>query len=224
LDFEEPLLLSRQAYAKQILGAIDDVLLPEGYRKKGQLFTAEREGVIHVVQVLKQGALSPEEFAGALYVGAFSPALARACAERNWGQYGHAVDRPTRVEDCQWDRRWPELKPFRVSTPEEADQIAQEIVRYLKESALPELARLTTAAAFHDVLYRGKNLSSQAQCYTCLRVLMEWAAAEGKSAYWFDKLLTEDFFREWSRPPARKTDITTLLSTYWKRGAPDKLA
>jgi hypothetical protein len=218
-----------QDYVKRILEAMSGVLQPAAFRKKGLVFTAERENVFHVVQLWKERSTTRQQLDARLMVGAFSPNLARACAERDrnvnvdelvkdlppvqarliadkvraWAERGgdvDASDRPSDIQNCHWMRQWPQCISYSAASLEQALTTADDIVQILRETVLQELGTLAPASRLHDVLYRGKNLGNPVRTFTCLRLLMEWAAAEGKLAYYGNTLLTEEFFPSLSSP------------------------
>jgi hypothetical protein len=196
--------VGRQAYEKRLLSAMDELLRPAGFRKKGALFVAERGELFHVVHLYKDQSIDPEEYSATIYTGVCYPALGRACAERDPKQaIVYLVDRPKCIEDCHWNRSWPPAeRSFSVRSPEEAETMADDITRYLQESGLPELERLTSTAELREALYRGGNTGGSATNYVCRRIVWEWATAEGKPAYYGNEVLTEAFFLEWARPQA----------------------
>jgi hypothetical protein len=191
-------------YIKRILQAMTDVLKPAGFRKKGKVFVAEREEVVFFVALYNDLGRSLDELLVEIRVGAFSPALADAhvdkAVEKGWHEWSALKgQRPTRVDECHWSRDWPEGDDASISSMEEAERFANEAARYLRECALPELEKLTSASKLHDALYEGRWRGHAIDVFHD-EVLFEWATAEGKAAYCGGKPMAREDFGPVKRP------------------------
>ena len=189
--------MGSQDYVKRIVEAMSGVLQPAGFRKKGLVFTAEREGMFSLVQLYKGKLTTLKEASVCLPYGVFAPALDQAIA-RVCGRT-ERVDLPTRFDGCHWHRSWPggQFQFWKLSdcvlasNNEEAERAAEEIAWQLRETVLPELEKRTPASRFLDQLcLNARGLQSK----DGYRGLMEWAAALGKSVNYRGEVLTEENF------------------------------
>src|SRR5437588_7255794 len=96
--------MSAQDFAKTIAEALQGVLNPIGFRKRGYNFFAQRDDVVAVVQLQRSRYSTHDQLIATVNLGVFSRTLSR--------RLGREVAAPS-IGDCHWWERLGFLTPER---------------------------------------------------------------------------------------------------------------
>src|SRR5262245_15177901 len=115
---------------------VGNLLKGVGFRKSGQNYYSERNGITLLIQIQKSDRSSAERSILTVNLGVFSPTVAK--------RLGHQILRPT-IAQCHWRQRVGHLFPvpsdkwWSMSDPDGAKEVAQELVDALLTFGLPTL-------------------------------------------------------------------------------------
>ena len=124
--------------AQPILARLTQKLRPLGFRRRGQTFVSEHEGVSHLIQLQNSRSSTASQLITTVNVGAVCPQIlfswesAYTYSSAHWG---------LRIGFLSAERRdlW-----WTVESEEDANRAADEILQLLEDAGLPALGGITT--------------------------------------------------------------------------------
>jgi hypothetical protein len=136
-----------------ILSRVYSVLKPEGFKKKGQLFTSERDSVVLFIQLQSSTSSTASVLKATVNLGIFSRAVA--------ARIGHV--REPSILEAHWRQRIGHLtadhhdKWWTVQTGPEAGRAGDEIAEVLASRALPVMLSLASTEKLKELWQTGSG-------------------------------------------------------------------